>query len=592
MDLRVLALSLMLWLIPAVASANDRLDALSELIYQYPTKAQDQIALLEKQQQSENTSDIDKLRLKILKCQNLLQLGENEAAINLAQLGDASAKQLKLDQARPYFLNCQADANINYDNIQSALPLLDSAINLSRRYQQPQALIDALRLRGQLDTDTENFSSSIEDLRIAIDLYPEIKNQTQNWFAPSQAYIYAAMGNLLYATHDMSQAMYYTNLALRAPDAKGKVLHVLLRNAARIALDNNEREYSDQLEKKSKELLPEIGSPLELAYSYAILASIALDKGNIDTAEEYISISINTFKLQNQRSAMMRSTRLLAQIRFAQHRDQEALSLMSSAISQGEDLKQYTDLKWFYEIMSDYYVTHDDYKQAYTFLVKRYHATELANEAINNTRLLQFKARLHQQGIQQTTTENVTPHNSERKEFGFDWAYSSLFLVGLFLLGGAIWYFIDRQNYRTSTDDLNVQSLPPLQQLELTLHSAKQGFYPLAILLLNAAQVRQVDVSPLLDDLQHKLREQDRLLRYSMDEIVIVLPYTSGQGAQKVVEQLSPVVKAWQSGDKVSFGIAVMQQFDTLESLIKRASVNQLAKLKDSEPHNHYSPAK
>ncbi|MEI8601305.1 hypothetical protein P4S55_10105 [Shewanella sp. PP-Sp27a-2] len=107
MDFRVLVLSLLLWLIPFGASAIDQLDELTELVYQYPSKALTQITALEKQFTTSATSDINRLRLSVLKCQNLLQLGENEAAINVAQLGEANAKQLKLDQVRPYFLICQ-----------------------------------------------------------------------------------------------------------------------------------------------------------------------------------------------------------------------------------------------------------------------------------------------------------------------------------------------------------------------------------------------------------------------------------------------------------------------------------------------------
>jgi len=107
-------------------------------------------------------------------------------------------------------------------------------------------------LRGQLDTNTDNFSSAIEDLRIAIDIYPDIHTQTQNWVWPPEGYVYAAMGNLLYATEDLPQAMYYAKLALKSADAQGKVRHILLRNAARIALDNGEREYSDQLERSTR----------------------------------------------------------------------------------------------------------------------------------------------------------------------------------------------------------------------------------------------------------------------------------------------------------------------------------------------------
>lgn len=593
MDFRVLVLSLLLWLIPFGASAIDQLDELTELVYQYPSKALTQITALEKQFTTRATSDINRLRLSVLKCQNLLQLGENEAAINVAQLGEANAKQLKLDQVRPYFLICQADANLNYNNIQNALPLLDSAITLARRYQQPQALVDALRLRGQLDTNTDNFSSAIEDLRLAIDIYPDIHTQTQNWIWPPQAYVYAAMGNLLYATHDFPQAMYYTNLALQSSDAKGKVLHFILCNAARIALDNQEFDYSDKLEKQAKALLPELGSPLELAYSYAILASIALDKGRIDNAEEYISIAINTFKKQNQQIAVMLSTRLLAQIRFAQHQDDAALILMNHAIEQAENLKQYSDLKGFYGIMSDHYLVQGDFKQAYSFLLKRYRAAELTNQGMNTARILQFKARLNQQDLQQDQNNPAPEKASILQELNLDWAYSTLFLIAMTLLGGAIWYLIDKQNNRAPRIEGEEPAETLLQQATSSLNSAKQGNYPLSLLLFNASQIRQVDLPPLQDELQHRLREQDKLIRYSMDEIVIILPHTSAAGAKKVVNQLVACIQPWQGSSKVNIGIAAMQQFDTLESLIKRASINQLGKVKISENNpNHYSPAK
>ncbi len=584
MDFRVMVLSLFLWLFPFGASAIDQLDELTELVYQYPSKAFSQLALLEKTfAASHINSDINQLRLSVLKCQNLLQLGENEAAINVAQLGDARAKQLKLDQARPYFLICQADANLNNNNIQNALPLLDSAITLARRYQQPQALVDALRLRGQLDTDTGNFSSAIEDLRLAIDIYPDIHTQTQNWVWPPQAYIYAAMGNLLYATHDVPQAMYYTNLGIQSSDAKGKVLHIILRNAARIAFDNQEFDYSDQLEIQAKTLLPELESPLELAYSYAILASIALDKGRIENAEEYIAIAINTFQKQNQKVAIMRSNRLLAQIRFAQHQDDEALILMNQAIEQGESLNQYSDLKGFYGIMSDYYLEQDDFKQAYAFLLKRYRATELANQEMNNARILQFKARLNQQNIGLASNDHAPESDSILQELNVDWVYSTLFLIAMLLLGGMIWYLIDKQNKRAPhiEGDEPVETL--VQQILSVLNNAKQGNYPLSLLIFNASQIRQVDLPSLQDELQHRLREQDKLIRYSMDEIVIVLPHTSTEGAQKVITQLVACIQPWQCSSKVNIGVAAMQQFDTLESLIKRASINQLGKVKSGE---------
>lgn len=289
---------------------------------------------------------------------------------------------------------------------------------------------------------------------------------------------------------------------------------------------------------------------------------------------------------------MMRSTRLLAQVRFAQHRDEAALTLMHSAIEQGETLKQYTDLKWFYGILSDYYHTQDNYKLAYEFLQKRFDAAELANESINNMRILQFKARLNQQGLQQLSADDPQSNPTLLDELNVDWAFSTLFLVSMTLLGGAIWYFIDKQNKHAPSPDTKSKRLAPIQQLELTLHSAKQGAYPLTLLLFNASQIRQVDLPTLIDKLQDKLREQDILLRYSMDEIVIVLPYTSARGAQRVVNQLTPTIQTSQGSSKVNIGIAVMQQFDTLDSLVKRANINQLSKLKVTDTQNDYSPAK
>lgn len=591
MDFRVFTLNLLLWLQPFWVCADDQFKGLSELIYQNPSQAILKINALEQEFATTEPSNQEALRLQLLKCQSLLQQGENQAAINLAQMGEAKAKKLRLDQAIPYFLNCQADAHLNYDTTQTAQALLDTAINLARRYQQPQALVDALRLRGQMDTDIDNFSSAIEDLRIAIDIYPDIHHQAQRWIAPPQAYLYAAMGNLLYATKDLPQAMYYANLALNTSDAKGKVRHELLRNAARIAFDNHERDYSDELEKQAKAMLPEINSsPLDLAYSYAILASLALDKGHIDSAEEYIGISINTFKQQNQRIALMRATRLLAQIRFAQHQNEQALELMLTAIQRGEELKQYSDLDGFYGIVSDYYLTQEDFKQAHSFLVKRYQAARLANETMNDSRIIQFRARLQQQELQRISNEPSSPQSilkvSER-----EWLYSTLFLVALALITGSIWYFINRQYYRTATTNANEPIQPLRQQVELALHSAKQGNYPLSLLLVKANHIRQVDLPVLVDQLQHKLREQDKLLHYSLDEIVILLPHTTATGAQRVSNQLAPTIKIWQGVTKVNIGIAGMQQFDTLESLVKRANLNQLGKQKANESKTDYSPA-
>ena len=179
----------------------------------------------------------------------------------------------------------------------------------------------------------------------------------------------------------------------------------------------------------------------------------------------------------------MLSTRLLAQIRFAQHQDDAALILMNHAIEQAENLKQYSDLKGFYGIMSDHYLVQGDFKQAYSFLLKRYRAAELANQGMNTARILQFKARLNQQDLQQDQNSPAPQKASILQELNLDWAYSTLFLIAMTLLGGAIWHLIDKQNNRAPRIEGEEPAETLLQQVTSALNIAKQGNYPLSLLL-------------------------------------------------------------------------------------------------------------
>lgn len=256
---------LLLWLLPLLVLAREPMDEISTLVFQYPAEAKSQIALLEDEFRHSPTTDLNNLRLKLLKCELLLEQGDNEAAINLAQMGEATAKRLGVEYARPYFIACLANAYSRYNNVQVALPQLDTAVTLAKRYQQPQALILALRLRGQLDTEAENYTSAIEDLRVALDAYEGIQNQQQNWIWPPKALTYGAMGQLMYATGDLTQARHYNNLGLEHLDSKGKVRLELLLNAAEIAIASDKDGDSADYLAQARKLLPELSTPLELA---------------------------------------------------------------------------------------------------------------------------------------------------------------------------------------------------------------------------------------------------------------------------------------------------------------------------------------
>ena len=197
MDFRIIILSFLLWLSPAHSLTLEQFEQLNTAVFQYPSKTLNDIHDIEKDIYTFLDTQVLQLRLSALKCQAYLQLGENAAAINLARLNEAKAKQLKLHEARPYFYNCMAQAYVNYGNYQEALPLIHSSIGLSRQLEQPQALINSLWLRSQLDAKVLHNNTAIEDLRLALDLYPQVAPQEQQWLLTPSAYLKVAMAKLL-----------------------------------------------------------------------------------------------------------------------------------------------------------------------------------------------------------------------------------------------------------------------------------------------------------------------------------------------------------------------------------------------------------
>ena len=591
MDLRAMTICFLLSFLGNQAYAEtskltmDTLDDLNAYLHQYPSKAIKRISQLESVANQQQASDLIKLRLTLLKCETLIELGEGQAAINLAKMGDAQAKLLKLEQARPYFLNCLADAHDSYDNLKAALPLLDSAIQLARRYQQPQALLNALRLRGQIDTNTENFASAIEDLRLALDISSEIDTQPINWSWPPIAYVYAAMGSLMYATGDINQAVYYSEQASRHEATLGKVKHTLLLNLAMMTLANGEAEKSDQYLQRAKEQIPTLDSELDLAITYSIISVIDLHQNRIANAERLALMGRVTFKKLMKQTFLMRNERQLAEIAFAKNENSKALKYMEEAIKLGIQLNQPAELSHFYQILSKHYAKQDDYQNAFIYQSKQIDALQQANDELSSTRFIQYKARLSQHNIETTQVAHSLTQDSLSNQNKLNWAYSLILVLLLALLIIGVWWFIRVQHAQYIEKQLSKKNegLPANQQLDNLLNNAKQTNSPLSLILIRTSHIRQVDLPQMLDQIKIKLREQDELVRHSLDEVIIILPYTSVQGAEFVIEQLAPSIQPWQANHKVHMGLASLQQFDTLQSLLKRASVSLLNRLKSSD---------
>lgn len=251
MIFRIVVLCLTFWLAPTWANTQDKLDTIDRLLYQYPTQALNKINTLESITSPIKLTEADKLRLSLLRCEAFLQLGENEAAINIARMSEAKAKILKLDQARPYFLNCMAAAFSNYGDYRQALPILDSSIMLSRELEQPQSLVNGLRLRGVIDTQIDSYSSAFEDLGLASDIYSDTQFQAVNWVLPPKISITLAISQLLAKNSEFKPAYQLLEKAIARDDPIGKVRLTASIQVAKMA-QLNRAISSDQLIREAK----------------------------------------------------------------------------------------------------------------------------------------------------------------------------------------------------------------------------------------------------------------------------------------------------------------------------------------------------
>ena len=581
MDFRILVVSLLLWLSPAYSLGLDQFDQLNSNVYQYPTTALNSIYLIEKKLDSHPEPKISTLRLDSLKCEAFLQLGENAAAINLARLSEAKAKQLKLDEARPYFLNCMANAYVNFGNFQQALPLLHTSIALSRELEQPQALINGLWLRSQLDAKVLHDNTSIEDLRLALDLFP-LTDRQQQWLQPPLAYLQGAMAKQLMADNEQQQAFSFLNKALKHTETKGKIALRLLIDAANLAQISQQPALRDEYIQQARTKLAELGSPLELAIAYQEIAFIDYSSGKYSSAEQLLNLSLSTLKKQSHSNEMISALQLLGQIKLAQGAQTAGVEHIKQAIEVAKIKQRYGDLQQCYAILAEYFASKNDFATAYDYQLKQFDAAQSNTAFIHSIWLSHIKSDLsRQQQVSVTKQSNNAAIMPSQ-------LLPSPFIPILFILFSLI-MFIAWYHRQTPTKQSNNKELPVIkpiatgkQRLEDMLTVSKHANYPLSLLVLNPSEIQACDVPIMIEQLQAKLREHDLLFLQSEQQLLIMLPHTTESGAIRVINQLSETVALWQNCSKVYIGLACMQQFDNLQSMIKRANVSQLRRAKPS----------
>ncbi|ABZ75012.1 response regulator receiver protein [Shewanella halifaxensis HAW-EB4] len=580
MDFRIIVLSFSLWLSPAYSLTLEQLEQLNTSVFQYPSKALNNIHDIEQQLHAYLDPKVLQLRMSAFKCETYLQLGENAAAINLARFNDAKAKRLKLEQARPYFLNCMAQAYVNYGNYQQALPLIHSSITLSRRLEQPQALINGLWLRSQLDAKVQHNDTAIEDLRLALDLYPQVEQQNEQWLLTPIAYLNVSMAKLLMGENEQKEANGFLDKALKDEGSAGKIALNLSIDAANLALSNNHPKLRDHYVQIARSKLPELGSPFELAEAYKQIAFIDFSSGKYSSAEQLLHLSINTFKKESNASATISALHLLAQVKLAQGQESLGLEQMTEAIVIADQKNRYTDLKLCYAVLAKYFAEKGSFALAYDYQLKQFQAAE--NEAlfIQNIWLSHLKSDLsrQQQASEELQSSDAVVMPRQLIPNSFLPIIFVLFSLAIFIT----WYH--RQTPKTSPETKEPIQIKPnatgKQKLEDMLSVSKHAHYPLSLLVLDPSGVLSSDIAVMIEQLKTKLREQDLLFLQSEQQLLIMLPHTSEDAAINVIEQLSGIVAVWQNDSKVSIGLASMQQFDNLQSMVKRANVSQLRRLK------------
>ncbi|ABV35005.1 response regulator receiver protein [Shewanella sediminis HAW-EB3] len=581
MDFRIVVLSLTFWLAPVWASTSVPLDTIDTLIYQYPSAALIEINDLEAISSPVKLSETEKLRLALFRCETFLQLGENEAAINLARISEAKAKILKLEQARPYFLNCMAGAFTNYGDFRQALPILDSSILLSRELKQPQSLVNGLRLRGIIDTQVDSYSSAFEDLSLAIDIYPDAQNQEQGWTLPPLIYIQIPLSKLLAKKTKIRQAFEIIERAADSKEFQGKVRVVLTTHMAKMA-QLNQYSSSDNLIQQAKTLLPELGTAFELAISYTEMAQLEYKRKNFIRAIQLLEISLNTFKKQKKTIEELRAQRLLGEVLLASGNTDKALKLINKSISAGLRTSHYAELILSYQVLGSYYASIGDFKQAHLYQLKRFDAAENSFNFIKDTRLLQLNARVSRQQ-QVFKTELLQSNSSINVGQGFKSGYIAILLTLLF--GFILGVITIRYKKRTIQAPLAIEPQSREHKIERLISNSKQAGYPLSLVVIHTADVYQTNLPLLISRIENLLRDQDLVINREDGELLLLLPHTKEGGTLRVIEQIKEIITPLLNGNKTKIGYARMQQHDSLSSLIKRAHIQQLRQTKiDKEP--------
>ena len=164
---------------------------------------------------------------------------------------------------------------------------------------------------------------------------------------------------------------------LKTSTRKGADQLYLLVQAAKVLNDGGHQADSEIVLEEAKQLLSSLSSQLSTYHKAShtgFIASIELDNGKFDEAEQLAKQGLSILDKYLNEDLSMQFNRLMARVKFAQGKPEQALVYLNTAIEIATKLDDNQYLQRIYTTASDYYEQQGQYQQAAKYV-------ELAKQA-------------------------------------------------------------------------------------------------------------------------------------------------------------------------------------------------------------------
>ncbi|WP_258100500.1 tetratricopeptide repeat-containing sensor histidine kinase [Marinoscillum pacificum] len=348
------------------ASAQDKVDILIELVFQYRNSDRDKAdSLLEVANVSARELNYEKgiARVKILRGILFNDQGNYDKAIDQFQ------------SALPFFESSKDSSNQEaaYNNLGISYKRLGNLDSSNISYQQALRFVSdefgKARLllnigsnfisEGKLDSATQNHIEAIK-------VFERINHQAGLTIA------YLNLGNIYYKQDAYDQAMKYYHQSLENAIASGHK-PVQSRNYLNIgSILSEKKQYDSALYyfKSATALQEAMGDQTGLAASYRNIGEVTLELGDTDAAEEYFQKSLSLYEKTSHKEGIIRANKFLANLYLDKQEFVKAKNYINRSIDQAREAGMIHELQRSLEFATKIYEASGDYKFAYGLLAE------------------------------------------------------------------------------------------------------------------------------------------------------------------------------------------------------------------------------